>query len=111
MLTHTTNATEAEDVFIAKQDAIYKSNKNKKLYSRYQRNQAKQLLDYFQTFLFHKDIYLTYRQKFYTIRVYKPEYTPEQITTQLGFINQLIEAYSGSRVITNQTIIYRIPRI
>lgn len=90
-------------------DAQRRSIVSKQLYTNEQQQQADALHELTRSAFMRSKVYLTYRDKFYTVKIDKPT-AADRLTREASNIEQMFAAAGAEKVVTAQGTIYRVTR-
>jgi len=90
-------------------DAQRRSIVSKQLYAEQQQQQADALYELTRSAFMRSKVYLTYRDKFYTVKIEKPA-AADRLSREASNIEQMFAAAGAEKVITAQGTIYRVTR-
>ncbi len=108
MLQKELETTKSPNSWWATQDARMKSIANASRYSEAQKVEAERIKLGADMVYYNKDIHINYRQKFITIKV---DDARVKDLKQLNFLEEEWTQKGYSKAITNQGVIYRIPKV
>ena len=90
-------------------DAQRRSTVSKQLYTTQQQQQADALHELTRSAFIRSKVYLTYRDKFYTVKIEKPT-AADRLSREANNIEQMFAAAGAEKVVTAQGTIYRVTR-
>lgn len=93
----------------AYKDATRRSAAAEGLYSKTQQGQAKMLHEEVRKAFIRSTVYLTYRDKFFTVKVHRPA-AADKLSKEAAGIDKLFAELKAEKVETAQGIIYRVGR-
>jgi hypothetical protein len=95
--------------WFAHKDATLRSAAAEGLYSKTQQRQAKMLHEEVRKAFIRSKVYLTYRDKFFTVKVHRPA-AADKMSKEAANIDKLFTELNAEKVQTAQGIIYRVGR-